>query len=143
MTLVEDEQKAPFSIVTTPRYRGGRNSFPWIDPLYPWYARYNSDLSKAASSTTFESLVWLDLGLNPGLSGPLANTLLGRLYYTRILLVLLLLLVNLQNALHQKIFPTLASFLNWYRLVIINIFIYFILSLLYPLLMWISSKFLI
>ena len=29
-TVVEGEPKAPFSIVTTPRYRGGRNSIPWI-----------------------------------------------------------------------------------------------------------------
>ena len=34
-TLVEGDQKAPFSIATTPRCRGGRYSFPWIAPLYP------------------------------------------------------------------------------------------------------------
>ena len=34
-TLVEVDPKAPFSIATTPRYRGGRYSFPWIVPLYP------------------------------------------------------------------------------------------------------------
>ena len=28
---------APFSIATTPMCRGGRYSFPWIAPLYPWY----------------------------------------------------------------------------------------------------------
>ena len=33
--VVEDNQKAPFSIASTPRYRGGRYSFPWIAPLYP------------------------------------------------------------------------------------------------------------
>ena len=27
-TIVEGDQKAPFSIATTPRYRGGRYSFP-------------------------------------------------------------------------------------------------------------------
>ena len=32
-TVVEGDQKAPFSIATT-RCRGGRYSFPWI-PLYP------------------------------------------------------------------------------------------------------------
>ena len=31
------DQKAPFSIATTPRYRGGCYSFPRIAPLYPWY----------------------------------------------------------------------------------------------------------
>ena len=32
-TIVEGDQKAPFSIATTPKYRGGRYSFLWIDPL--------------------------------------------------------------------------------------------------------------
>ena len=36
-TVVEGDQKAPFSIATTPRCREGRYSFPWIAPLYPWY----------------------------------------------------------------------------------------------------------
>ena len=39
-TVVEGDQKAPFSIATTPRYRGGRYSFPWIAPLYPKYVPY-------------------------------------------------------------------------------------------------------
>ena len=34
-TVVEGDQKAPFSIATTPKCRGGRYSFPWIAPLYP------------------------------------------------------------------------------------------------------------
>ena len=33
-TIVEGAQKAPFSIATTPRCRGGCYSFPWIAPLY-------------------------------------------------------------------------------------------------------------
>ena len=33
-TVVEDDQKAPFSIATTPKCRGGHYSFPWIAPLY-------------------------------------------------------------------------------------------------------------
>ena len=33
-------QKAPFSIASTPRCRGGCYSFSWIAPLYPWYAPY-------------------------------------------------------------------------------------------------------
>ena len=32
-TLVEGYPKAPFSIATTPRCRGGRHSVPWIAPL--------------------------------------------------------------------------------------------------------------
>ena len=34
-TVVEGNQKAPFSIATTPRCRGGCYSFPWIAPFYP------------------------------------------------------------------------------------------------------------
>ena len=39
-TVVEGDQKAPFSIATTPRCRGGLYSFLWIDPLYPRYVPY-------------------------------------------------------------------------------------------------------
>ena len=35
-TVVEGYPKAHFSIATTLRCRGGRYSFPWIAPLYPW-----------------------------------------------------------------------------------------------------------
>ena len=34
-TVVKGDQKAPFSIATTPRCRGGCYSFPWIAPFYP------------------------------------------------------------------------------------------------------------
>ena len=33
--LVESDPKAPFSIATTPRCRGGRYSISWIAPPYP------------------------------------------------------------------------------------------------------------
>ena len=66
-TVVEGDPKTPFSIATTLRCRRGRYSFPWIVPLYPRYVPYNAVLSKEVSSTIFKSLVWLDLGLNPGL----------------------------------------------------------------------------
>ena len=65
LTLVKGDPKAPFSIATTPRCRGGRYSFLWIALLYLWSVPYNA--SKEVSSTIFESLVWLDLGLNAGL----------------------------------------------------------------------------
>ena len=42
-TVVEGDQKAPFSLATTPRCWGGRYSFPWIAPLYPWYVPYNAE----------------------------------------------------------------------------------------------------
>ena len=35
VTVVESDLKAPFSVATTPRCRGGRDSFPGIAPLYP------------------------------------------------------------------------------------------------------------
>ena len=34
--VIMNDQKAPFSIATTPRCTGGRYSFPWIAPLYTW-----------------------------------------------------------------------------------------------------------
>ena len=37
-TVVESDQKAPFSIATT--LRGERYSFLWIAPLYPWNVPY-------------------------------------------------------------------------------------------------------
>ena len=39
-TVVEGDQKVPFSIATTPRCRGGCYSFPWISPLYLSYLPY-------------------------------------------------------------------------------------------------------
>ena len=39
-TVVEGDPKAPFSIATTLKCKGGRYSFPWIAPLYPRYAPY-------------------------------------------------------------------------------------------------------
>ena len=38
--ITEGNQKAPFSIATTPRCMGGYYSFPWTAPLYPWYIPY-------------------------------------------------------------------------------------------------------
>ena len=42
-TLVEGYPKAPFSIATTPKCRGGRNSISWISSLYPWSLPYNAE----------------------------------------------------------------------------------------------------
>ena len=39
-TVIEGNQKAPFSIATTQRCKGGHYSFPRIAPLYPWYVPY-------------------------------------------------------------------------------------------------------
>ena len=37
------DQEVPFSIATTPRCKGGRYSFLWIAPLYPWSVPYNAE----------------------------------------------------------------------------------------------------
>ena len=42
-TLVEGDPKAPFSIATTLRCRGERNSIPWVAALYPWSIPYNAE----------------------------------------------------------------------------------------------------
>ena len=69
-TVVEDVLKAPFSIATTRRCRGGRYSFSRIDPLYPWFVPYYAECwARRHQVPFFESLVWLNLGLNPGLPG--------------------------------------------------------------------------
>ena len=39
-SLVEGNPKIPFSIATTPRCTGGRNSFLWIALPYPWSLLY-------------------------------------------------------------------------------------------------------
>ena len=42
-TVVEGYPKTPFSIATTPKSGGGRCSFPWNAPLYPWNVPYNAE----------------------------------------------------------------------------------------------------
>ena len=66
VTIVEGDAKAPCSIATTPRWRRGHNSFPYITPLYLWSTSYDA---RRHQVPFFESLVWLSLGLNPSLSG--------------------------------------------------------------------------
>ena len=41
--VVEGDQNAPFSIVTTPMCREARNSFPWIAPFYPRSLPYSAE----------------------------------------------------------------------------------------------------
>ena len=75
-TLVEGDQKAPFSIANTLRWRGGYYSFTWIAPLYPWYVPYIAECYARRYQVPFlKSLVWRDLGLNPWSPRPLANIL--------------------------------------------------------------------
>ena len=42
-TVVKGDPKAPFSIATTPKCRGGRYSIPRIASLYPWTVPYNAE----------------------------------------------------------------------------------------------------
>ena len=66
--LRREKSKGFLSIVTTPRCRVGCYSFPWIAPLYPWSVPYNAECyARRHQVAFFESSVWLDLGLNPGL----------------------------------------------------------------------------
>ena len=52
--MVEGDTKAPFSIATTQRCRGGQYTFLWISPLYSWDVPYNAECqSKQVSSSIF------------------------------------------------------------------------------------------
>ena len=77
--VVEGDLKAPFSIASTPRCRGGHYSIPWIVPIYPWSLPYNTELSKAASSTNFWVFGIIRPGIEPWSPRPLLNTRLFRL----------------------------------------------------------------
>ena len=61
-TVVKGDLKAPFSIATTLRCRGGCNSFPRIAPLY--LDTYLIFLSVLQGGIKYH---FLRLGLNPGL----------------------------------------------------------------------------
>ena len=67
-TLVEGDLKASFSIATTLRCREVCYSIPRIASLYPWSSPYNAKCQARRHQVPFfESLMWLDLRLNPGL----------------------------------------------------------------------------
>ena len=66
--VVKGNPKALFSLATTTRYRGRHYSFSWIAPLYTWSILYNAGCWAKRHQVRFlESLVSLDLGLNPSL----------------------------------------------------------------------------
>ena len=68
-TVVEGDPKVPFSIATTPRCREGHNSFPWTTSLYLWYVPYNPEsYARRYQVPVFQSFVWLDMGLNSGVT---------------------------------------------------------------------------
>ena len=70
-TIVKGYQRAPFSIATTPKCRGGHYSFPWIAPLYPRYTPY---ISKEVSNTIFKVFGMTGPGIGPRSPRSLANT---------------------------------------------------------------------
>ena len=68
LTVVKGDQKAPFSIATTPGCRGVRYFFPWIAPFSPWYVPYIAECKARRYQVPFlKSLVLHDLRLNPDL----------------------------------------------------------------------------
>ena len=75
LTIVEGDQKALFSIATTPRCRGALllsldcSTLPLIHTLYCWV------LSKNVSSTILKVFGMTRPGIEPRSPGPLANTL--------------------------------------------------------------------
>ena len=77
-TVVKGNPKAPFSIATTPRCRGGRYSFPGL--LYFTLDPYLIMLSvkQGGIKDHFLSLWYARPGIEPRSPGPLANTLTAR-----------------------------------------------------------------
>ena len=74
-TIVKGDQKAPFSIATTPRCKEGCYSFLLIAPLCPIHTLYCWVLSKKVSSTIFKVFGMMRPGIEHRSPGPLANTL--------------------------------------------------------------------
>ena len=67
MIIVKGDPKAPFSIATTPRCSGGRYSFSRI---VSWFIPYNAECeARLHQEPFFESLIFLNLALNPSLPG--------------------------------------------------------------------------
>ena len=96
-TVIEGDQKAPFSIATTPKCREGRYSFSRITPLYPGSVPYNAILSKVVSSTILWVFGMTRPEIEPRSPWPLANTLPARPIYI-LLNYWILLLLNASKA---------------------------------------------
>ena len=85
MIEIEGDSKALFSLATTPGCKEWRYSFPRIAPLYSWSLSYNAECSTGKHQVPFfESLVWLDLGLNQGLPDQVDTTLSYNELFTNI-----------------------------------------------------------
>ena len=76
VTVVEGDQKAPFSIATTSRCKEGCYSFPWIAPLYPWCLLYNTEcLARRYKVVFLKSIGMTRPGIECRSPGALANTI--------------------------------------------------------------------
>ena len=128
-TIVEGDQKAPFSIATTQRCRGGRNSFPWIAPLYPWYIPYIAECYARRYQILFlKSLVWRDLGLNPDLPDhwqtlyPLG---MSRLHtHTHILYIYIYIYTHTHTHTHTHVYTYVSIYIYIYIYIHTHIYIY-------------------
>ena len=67
-TLVKGDPKAPFSIATSPKCRGGCYSIRSIAPFYLWSSPYSAECEAVFGMT--------QPGIEPRFPGPLLNTLL-------------------------------------------------------------------
>ena len=76
--LVEGDPKAPFSIATTTRCRGGCYSVLWIAPIYPGPHLKMLRAKKSTNKYYFWVFCITRSGIEPRSSGPLPNTLLHR-----------------------------------------------------------------
>ena len=69
------DQKAPFSIATTPRCIGGHYSFPRIAPLYFWYIPCIAECLARRHQVPFSKSCMTQPGIEPRSPGPLVNIL--------------------------------------------------------------------
>ena len=91
---MEGDPKAPFSLATTPRCRRGRNSIPWIAPLYTWSLQCWV-LTEAASSTIYWVFGMIRPGIEARSRGPLTNTQLIRsMAWFIIIIIIIIIIVN-------------------------------------------------
>ena len=83
VTVVDGDQKAPFSIATTPRCSRGFYSFPWIAPLYPRYEPHIVVCKARRYQVPFFKVFGMTRpGIEPSTPGSLVSTLpTGPIYF--------------------------------------------------------------
>ena len=126
-TVVEGDQKAIFSIATTPRYWGGR----WIAPLYPWYVP--AYVLSVKQGGIFKVFGMTRPEIEPRSPGPLGNTLptgpISRLSVSLSLSLSLSIYIYIYKArwvidLHQKRLLYIYIYSQAYTYVYIYIYVY-------------------